>query len=188
MNHWHWEHTVGGFWIGLACLLILSPFFYTLGQMSVEIPEPTYIERVEYVYAEPEVVIEERVVKQVATVVKYVDKEVVKEVIKYRNIYSRQFKSVEHFKEWYKEQDFKRLGPSSIYKVDCDDYAERLQRTALHQGYSVSVALIKQGMYYGVKVSDILEPHAGNLVLIRGVYYYVEPLKEPQLKKVVNRD
>jgi len=111
------------------------------------------------------------------------------EVTKWRNIYRREFESVKHFKEWYQEQGFLPLLPSGSYKVDCDDYAQRLQVTALEQGYPVSTALIKNGMYYGQKVSGIAGAHAGNLVLIAGVYYYVEPeIGEIKLVKVTNRD
>ena len=174
----HWVRFILGM---VASLLILCPFFYSLGQMSVDIPEPV-IEYVEVEKIIERVVIEERLVKEIVTVVKEVDK------VKWRNIYARQFESVEHFKEWYLAQDFKPLGPSSVFKVDCDDYAERLQRTALRQGYSVSVALVKDGRYYNKKVTDVPDGHAGNLVLIDGVYFYLEPSRDIKLIKVVNRD
>ena len=143
----------------------------------------------EYVTLPPEIIYERvempvEVIKEVEVLV-----EVPVEVVKWRNIYPRTFESVEEFKEWYLAQNFNPLLPSSAYTVDCDDYAEWLQRKALEQGYSVSIALIKNGYYYGAKVSDVKEGHAGNLVLIDGVFYYVE--SEPSkfsVIKVISRD
>lgn len=100
-----------------------------------------------------------------------------------RNIFPRQFENIERFEEWYEAQDFKPLFPSGAYQVDCDDYAGRLQRVALEQGYSVSQALVLNGKYYGIRVSGDIGGHTGNLVLIGNTYYYIEP--EPSKFKVV---
>lgn len=105
------------------------------------------------------------------------------EVIKYRNIFPRQFESIEQFEEWYGAQEFKPLFPSGAYQVDCNDYAGRLQRVALQQGYPVSQALVLDGRYYGIRVSGERDGHTGNLVLIGNTYYYIEP--EPEKFKVV---
>lgn len=139
----------------------------------------------EYVTLPPEIIYER--VEIPVEVIKEV--QVVNEIVRWRNIYDRNFDSVEQFKEWYYAQHFKPLFPSGVYKVDCDDYAQRLQITALRQGYPVSVALLKEGEYYGVNVSNIENGHAGNLVMIGGTYYYVEP--DPSrfnIVKVVSRD
>ena len=143
----------------------------------------------EYVTLPPEIIYERveilvEVIKEVEVLV-----EVPVEVVKWRNIYPRTFESVEEFKDWYYAQHFNPLSPSGVYKVDCDDYAQRLQITALRQGYPVSIALLKEGRYYDVNVSDIQEGHAGNLVMIDGTYYYIEP--DPSkfnIVKVVSRD
>jgi hypothetical protein len=150
---------------------------------------------------QPEVITEEvikevpvEIVKEVP-VIKEVEKtivevvEVEKEVIRWRPYPQvfKEFDSVEQFKQWYKSQGFKTIFPSGAYKVDCDDYAVRLQREALRQGYLISIALIRNGYYYGVKVGE--GNHAGNLVLIDCVFYYVEPdPKDFEIVKVVNRD
>lgn len=107
-----------------------------------------------------------------------VEVEVPIEAIKYRNIFPREFESVEQFEEWYWEQ-------ISAIKLNykCVDYAKWLQRTALTQGYSVSQALVWWGRYYSVKVSDDVRCHAGNLALIADTYYYVEP--HPKWFKVI---
>lgn len=135
-----------------------------------------------------EVEVERIVIKTVYQEVPLIKEvEVVKEVIKHQDIYDRQWESVKQFTDWYYTQDFKALFPSSDYKVDCDDYAERLQIYALRQGYPVSVALSNDGTYYGVKVTE--KNHAANLVEINGVYYFVD--MRPGvfgITKVVNRD
>lgn len=124
-------------------------------------------------------------------VIKEVPVEVIKEVevVKYHHITAREWESVEQFTEWYEEQEFTTLMPSPVYKVDCDDYSEWLQRVALQQGYPVSEALAKGGLYYGVLVNKHSDSHAGNLVLIGNVYYWVEP--QPNMfviKKICNKD
>lgn len=111
--------------------------------------------------------------------------EVIKEIenVVYKNYPWREFDSVSAFKDWYHAQDFKPL----VFKNDCDDEALRLQRIAFAQGYYVSVALSRDGTYYGVKVTK--PNHAGNLVLIDGVFYWVEPTpKEFKVIKVVSRN
>lgn len=109
------------------------------------------------------------------------------EVVKYRNIFPRQFESVKQFEEWYEAQRFAFLIPQK--GSDCDDFAERLQRIALVQGYPVSQALVWWGRYYNTKVSADVRAHAGNLVLIVDTYYYVEPAPGHfKLVKLVDRD
>jgi len=126
-------------------------------------------------------------------VIKYVEVpvEVIKEVevITYRNIYARNWESVEQFKEWYGAQHFTVLMDSPYYEVDCDDYSEWVQRKALQQGYSVSEAIAKNKLYAGVRVTKISGLHAGNLVMIDGVYYWVEPQPDMfYIKRLFDRD
>ena len=113
------------------------------------------------------------------------------ETVKYRNIFPRQFENIDQFEEWYKAQDLGYLLPngSKADTADCDDYASRLQRIALEQGYSVSQALVLDGRYYGIRVSGDRGGHTGSLVLVDSTYYYVEP--EPskfKMVKLVERD
>jgi len=126
----------------------------------------------------PIYITEYTLIEKVIEVEKPIFVEVKEEVIIYRNLYSRDWASVEEFKGWYEAQDFRILFPSGAYTVDCDDYAVRLQREALKQGYSVSQALVLRGKYYEVKVTKGRAGHAGNLVLIDNSYYYVEPHPE----------
>jgi len=99
----------------------------------------------------------------------------------------KDWESVNQFIEWYGKQDFATLMPSGVYKVDCDDYAARLQREALKDGYAVSQILLKGTDYYGVKVRDSIKPHDGCMILVRGAsgdkFYYVEP--DPMNFKVI---
>ncbi len=60
------------------------------------------------------------------------------------------------------------------YLVDCEDYVLRVQREAVKDGYIVSIALVQNGYYYGVKVTDIKGPHAGGLIRVGEWFYYVE--------------
>ena len=139
----------------------------------------------EYVPSPPEIIYER--VEVPVEIIKEV--EIVIETVQWRNIYGREFDGVENFKEWYYAQNFTPLFPSGAYNVDCDDYAQRLQITALRQGYPVSVALIKAGKYYDVDVSPIKEGHVGNLVNISGTYYYIDvDGNELNIIKVVDRD
>ena len=122
--------------------------------------------------------------------------EVVKEVEKivYHHRSPQEWESIEQFTEWYYSQGFTLLFPSGAYVVDCDDYAEWVNREALKQSYHISDALTWYSMYYNKKVTDKYtsqEPgHAGNLVLIQGIYYYFEPnIKDFKgLIKVTDKD
>jgi len=111
----------------------------------------------------------------------YVDR-IVETPIEYKD-----WESVNQFIEWYGKQDFVTLMPSGAYKVDCDDYAARLQREALKDGYAVSQVLINDTDYYGVPVRTSSVGHAANLIMVRGKsgdhYYYVEP--DPRYFKVL---
>lgn len=139
----------------------------------------------------PEVVVEtvyvDRPVEKI--VEKVVEKEVQVEVIKWENIYARQWESLDQFKQWYEDLDFRLLLPSPYYVMDCDDYANRLQRLALQQGYSVSQAITRDKHYAGIKVTEFTGLHAGNLVLIDNAYYWVEPQPDIfSIKRICRRD
>jgi len=115
-------------------------------------------------------------------VIQYVTKEVEVpiEKIVYQNTYSRQWESTEQFIDWYHAQEFTLLMPSSIMTVDCDDYADWVQTTALEQGYSVSVAIVWYGKIYNGKLvsstfTNEYPGHAGCMVDIAGAYYFFEP-------------
>ena len=116
--------------------------------MAEPISKPQVIK--EYITLPPKVIY-----KQVEVPVEVIKEvKIIKETVQWRNIYDRDFKTLEQFREWYYAQDFNPLFPSGTYKVDCDDYAQRLQIAALRQGYPVSIALLKEGRYYDVVVSD----------------------------------
>jgi hypothetical protein len=106
--------------------------------------------------------------------VRYVDREVVKEVLIEKPVELRQFTSLEELEAWLAEDDTDEYvylfagkdgvcRPSDRY--DCDDYAFQLQQRAASSGFLISVTIIKkQG-----------KPHMINLACIGNSIYYIEP-------------
>jgi hypothetical protein len=98
------------------------------------------------------------------------------EEIVYRDRVIKEFENKTQLCEWARDT-ITYLMPSGAYEVDCDDYASRLQRKALQQGYIMSVQLVEDGQIYGVDVSHIADKyHMGNLAMIGQNIYYVEPV------------
>jgi len=152
---------------GLCCYLLIALSACT----EVKDLTATTVTIVETVY-EP-IVVTKYVPYQV-TVIREVEKIVTETVevpvIEYIPTTYRTWETVEEFRAWFRKYNKGKVDG------DCDDYAERLQRIALEQGYAVSIALVDEyGLYYGVKVRDATTGHAGCLVDIKGQYYYVEP-------------
>ena len=168
-------------------LIIIAGIFIILGAIIGLIgctPRVEYVDRVEYMDR-----------------VEYIDRPEYRVIEKityrniYRNIYSRQWESIEQFTDWYYAQNFTALFPSGAYIADCDDYAEWVQTKALEQGYSISIALTWHGkLYNNKKVTNEYKPgqpgHVGNMVEIQGVYYYFEPAIDRfnGLIKIIRRD
>lgn len=148
---------------------------------------------IEFVQSPPRIVVEiiyvDKLVDRIVERVVIEEREREVEVIKYRNIYARNWESVEQFEQWYEDLGFRILLPSSAYTVDCNDYSARLQRLALEQGYAVSEAIAKNRLYAGVKVTKIGGLHAGNLVTIDNDYYWVEPQPDMfNIKQLFEKD
>lgn len=175
----------------LLVVLILAVLVVVTGLYFLIPPKIEYIEKyvTEIVYRE----VPYEVPVYYETVVETVIEVEVEKTV-YRNIYSRSWESEEQFIEWYYAQGFTFLVPSGEYKIDCEDYAKWVQREALEQGYRVSIALTWFGKYYNVRVNDKFTDrapgHAGNLVEIKGVFYYFEPQIEDfkGLVRVVSGD
>jgi len=106
--------------------------------------------------------------------VRYVDREVVKEVLVEKPVELRQFTSLEELEAWLAEDDtdeyvYLFAGKDGVCqpsdKYDCDDYAFQLQQRAASSGFLISVTIIKkQG-----------ELHMINLACIGNSIYYIEP-------------
>ena len=176
---------VGCIMVGLCILIgfVVGQLTYQPKVVEIEVPKIEYITITRDVPSEP-VVIEIPVPYYIT-----VTKEVPTETTVYRNIYPRSWSSVAKFKAWYEEQDFRVFFTAKREDGDCDDYAKDLQIEALKQGYPISQALAKSGYYYGVKVLDKRVNHAGNLVLIGEVYWWVEPNPEEfKVVKICKRD
>lgn len=165
-----------------ACLgFVAGRATFTPKMVEVKVPEVSYITVTQYV---PHYI--PYPVDRIVTVT--VTEKVPVEVIVRRNIPARDFASAAAFKEWYGTLDLKALFPASDNETD-SYYAAALQKAALERGYSVSQALTRDGEYCGVKVADEKGEHVGNLVLIKGVYYYVEPDPEKfKIIKLIERD
>lgn len=78
--------------------------------------------------------------------------------------------------------------PKSMSQYDCDDYAEALQGKALEQGFLMSQQLILNGKIFGVKVSEITEPHIGNLTVMGNDIYYIESIPPHSVARITGRD
>ena len=178
-------------------VVLLLVLLYSIGFGSGLMVVTTQIEPT-IVYVEKIVEVEKIVAAE--PIIKYIEvptKEVIikevyiiREKIVYKHITDKRWETVNEFIEWYHAQNFYPLIQVGDTVTDCDDYAERLQIVALRQGYPVSVALARKGIYYGKQfTSSSIEAHAANMVEIGGVYYWVEP--EPDkfyVRRIVNRD
>jgi len=114
--------------------------------------------------------------------------EVEVEVPVYVNNQWREFESPAILMSWVKEH-LAYLWIVGDQVADCDDYALRLQLEAYKDGYFLSVQLIQDGMLNGKNVSNYLQLHMGNLVMIGNEIYFIEP--QPNYFRVVfvcNRD
>lgn len=81
------------------------------------------------------------------------------------------------------------LEPTPNSGSDCDDYAERLQRLAISDGYLMSVQLVQGGCLFGVEVTPEKGCHMGNLAIAGNGVYFIEP--QPgmfRIVKVCDRD
>jgi hypothetical protein len=106
--------------------------------------------------------------------VRYVDREVIKEVLVEKPVELRQFTSLEELEAWLAEDDtdeyvYLFAGKNGVCqpsdKYDCDDYAFQLQQRAANSGFLISVTIIKkQGKL-----------HMINLACIGNSIYYIEP-------------
>ena len=65
--------------------------------------------------------------------------------------------------KWLKEYKFKAYGGVDFNKIDCEDFADSMQRQALYDGYLMSLQLVDDGW------------HMGNLVMMGNEIWYVEP-------------
>ncbi len=97
---------------------------------------------------------------------------------------ARHFTTIDEFKSWYSSRF---LGYWMLLYGDCDDRADYVRRCALHDGFILSFALIRDGSYYGVKVSSIMGGHCGILALCGNEFWYLEH-NTGEFNKICNRD
>lgn len=167
----------------ISCLCCWAVGVTVIPRINSEPQVVTQTEYIDHIVTVPsEKVIEKPVyVDRVVEVEKIVEEVVEVVVIKHRDISVRQWEDLEQFKEWV-QANLVSLTPMGNYKLDCDDYAMRLQEKALAQGYPLSCHLVVNGHILGKKVSDGYL-HMGNLVIIGNDIYYVEP--QPDDFKIV---
>ncbi len=109
---------------------------------------------------------------------------------------ARHFNNIQEFHDWFNAR-FLGFWLLTDPRKDCDDYAEYLQRESLKDKFIVSLQLlrdgtvygkVKNGVYYGIKVTDRIEPHCGCLLLLgNGQFWYAEP-QTGAVCFIVNRD
>ena len=106
--------------------------------------------------------------------IRYVDREVIKEVPIEKSMELREFASLEELKMWLAEDDTNEhiylfADKDGICRrsdsYDCDDYAFELQRRAVSNGFLISVTIV---YLRGT-------PHMINLAGISNKIYYIEP-------------
>jgi hypothetical protein len=112
----------------------------------------------------------------------------------------KEFASLEELKKWCDknvaliivlraEGPTDLINPGTCVKTDCDDYAERLQRRAVNDGYIMSQQLVQDGKIFGVPVTDINGYHVGNLTVVGNDVYFIEPQPYSfQIVRVCSRD
>ncbi len=98
-------------------------------------------------------------------------KEVLVDKVVYTSIETREWESLDQFKEWLSKVSITSLLPNA-----CVSITTNIQRVAASQGYSLSEALVREGYYYGIYIGNTGPGHDGLLVYIKGIYYYAEPL------------
>lgn len=137
----------------------------------------------------PETVIIEKLVNQV------IEKEVEKKVKEYVTPAPlREFSSAEELRDWCEKHMAVLLVPDARgvidlrtptpnIKADCDDYAERLQRMAIADGYLMSEQLVYDGKLFGVPVTPEKGYHTGNMTIIGNDVYFIEP--QPSIFRII---
>lgn len=111
----------------------------------------------------------------------------------------REFENIEALRTWCDDNrsyvqiidigttaDFGQVTRGDAF--DCDDYAERLQKTAIRDGYLINLQLVENGMIYGQKVNYRQEPHVGCTAMIGNDVYYIEPTPHGIVTWVAFRD
>lgn len=88
--------------------------------------------------------------------------------VQYEPITYREWQSVEEFEDMFKGS------AHPLTSTACLATAKNIKEYALSQGYPVSIALTQHGVYYDYVVSSNVGNHAGLLVDIQGVWYFVD--------------
>ncbi len=140
----------------------------------IEVPRTEYvwlppltINSTEYIITPPILITKTKYIEVIKEI------EVLKEVIKYRQLEYQEWQSVDHFIDWYKSRKLVAIFMVGGRPAVCSDYAQDLQRVALQQGYAVSLALVDyRGCIYGVYIGEA--NHMGNLIVVNKEVYYVE--------------
>lgn len=194
---------------GLCALLILALavlLFCAGGYLGQKYYQPRVVTKYEVVtvdraiekvvYTPIEKVIETVVYEPVETIVyEPVEKPVIKEIEVPRPLL--QFENLAGLKKWLSnvkliDIHFNVVDQRSndVQKVDCDDYARRLQDRALQDGYMISFEVIRHAEYNSLfkeKKIPIGAIHAINSVIIGNGVYYIEPQTQ-EIVLVANLD
>lgn len=103
--------------------------------------------------------------------------EVIKEVPVYIDRFVTKYQQVPiPQKEWQNLDEFLSELPTFTYFTGgCLGIAGMLQNYLTSEGYKVSLAFTWNGYYYGKRVTDAPDGHAGLLVGIHRTYYFYDP-------------
>lgn len=177
MKRWAVAVVILTYMVGISAMAILAYRSMPLDSPVVASENITqYVEVEKIIYRDRIVrVVEQAPIEVIREVI--VTQNVTTEKIVYTNISTRQWESVEQCEAWIKDHLI-NLWIVGDKLANCNDYSRIMQDTAMQEGYPISQALTWDTLYYGKTVNHINNGHAGNMVLINGVYYWFDPNPE----------
>ena len=82
-------------------------------------------------------------------------------------------------REWESLEQVETMFKGNIFALQpnaCLSVAQIIQQAALAEGYPVSIAFTLSGWYYTTWVATAPAGHAGIIVDIKGIWYFIDPI------------